>query len=153
MSEKVYYEDGEPNYGEDWTWYEPNDLMVKSKILYTNISDDKKAIFIKEWKYYIKEVDIEKFKILINYWEVNFESYGDIMYLHPFFLHINEEIIIYGHMDYSFWFIDITWKNWDLMKELLKDFVKIEWLTWYANELWKNYINNNKIDINLQKED
>lgn len=149
MNIKEEYNNTDINNINDWTWYEPCDLMVRSWILYTKLSQDKQIIPVKWWKYYIKEINIEEFKNLTKYQEVNFWTYSEIMYLEHFYLHINDDIIIYGHIDYSFWFIDITWKNWELMRELLRDFVKIKWLTWYANELWKDYIESNDIRINV----
>lgn len=132
----------------DDTGYAPDSKFVKKGLFYTKISEDKDVISVHDWKFYVKEINISDFTWILDYdWEKFSNSYCEIMFAMNFYLHINEEIIMYGHIDYSFWFIDITWKNWDLMKELLKDFIEIEWLTWYANDLWKNYIKENKINI------
>ncbi len=141
-------------YFDDDTGYSSDSKFVKNNLLYTKISEDKDVISVHNWKFYVKEVKIADFKNILNYdWEKFNNCYDEIMFSMHFYLHINEKIIMYWHIDYWFWFIDITWKNWELMKELLKDFVKIKGLTWYANKLWKKYVSENKIDIKLEKED
>ncbi len=141
------YEEKWVNYWKDYTWLSSNNEYIKEWILSTNIFKIKEKLY--KWEtYYIQDVNNLKLKNT-NF----FKKIPDSMFLNSFYLIIEETILIYWHLNWGFWFIDITWKNWELMKELLKDFVKIKGLTWYANKLWKKYVNENKINIKLEKEE
>ncbi|PIE85439.1 hypothetical protein CSA08_02040, partial [Candidatus Gracilibacteria bacterium] len=97
--EDLYSNNNNFSLEDNYPWIQPNNLIVKAGIIDYNLSNDKNIVSIKGEEYFFKEVDIEKFKSIITYGDINFKDYSDIMYFQPFYLHINEEIIIYGHID------------------------------------------------------
>ena len=125
----------------NFTWFFSKNRYVKDGIFVSHITSWWNIFSSDSEKQYVHKLNLDYvyLKIIVD------EKLTNWLFNNLFFIHVNEHLLIYPHLDdFWYWIIDLSWKNSNLVRGIVEIFSKY-WAEFIFNEAWKKYIKENNL--------